>query len=91
MSNQEIQIKATDEDLKGRYANAMQVGHTKEEFVLDFINITFPTGTIQSRIITSPGHAKRIISALSENIRHYEEKFGKIEEAEAPRSIGFKV
>jgi len=32
----QIQIKAQDEELKGKYSNLMQITHTQEEFVLDF-------------------------------------------------------
>jgi hypothetical protein len=32
----QVQIKTSDEKLKGEYANVMQVLHAKEEFVLDF-------------------------------------------------------
>ena len=81
-----IQIKASDEDLKGRYANAMQVSHSSEEFTLDFFNLTPPAGQLVSRIITSPGHMKRILSALQENIAKYEAKFGPIREAKEPKS-----
>lgn len=87
---QQIQIKATDEKLKGDYANVMQVLHTKEEFVLDFLNIFPPTGTLNARIIVSPGHFKRMVAAMTENLKKYEEQFGKVEPSEAPKnSIGF--
>lgn len=91
-NNQQIQIKATDEDMKGRYANALQLSHNKEEFFLDFMLLTAPVGQLVSRLITSPGHMKRIYKAMDENIKRYEESFGKIEEAEAPpnSAIGFK-
>ena len=89
---QQVQIKAADEDLKGRYSNTMFVAHTKEEFILDFLLVSQPQGELASRIITSPGHMKRIQKALAENIKLYEGKFGKIEEAEGPEpEIGFKV
>ncbi len=42
----QIQIKATDEKLKGEYSNVMQIMHTKEEFVMDFLNHRF-SGTFQ--------------------------------------------
>ena len=32
---QQIQVKVTDEVLRGIYSNMMQVGHTSEEFVLE--------------------------------------------------------
>jgi hypothetical protein len=87
---QQIQIKAKDEDLKGNYSNIMQVTHTKEEFILDFFLTAPPQGILASRVIMSPGHLKRMIKALVENISKYEEKFGKIEEAEAPEAkLGF--
>jgi len=87
---QQIQIKAKDEDLKGSYSNIMQVTHTKEEFILDFFLTAPPQGILSSRVIMSPGHLKRMIKALVENISKYEEKFGKIKEAEAPEGkIGF--
>lgn len=88
----QIKIKAKDEELKGAYSNLMQVLHTKEEFVLDFFLISPPEGILASRVIMSPGHLKRMIKALEENLSKYEEKFGKIEIAEVPgASLGFKV
>jgi len=86
----QIQVKATDEALRGIYANAMQISHTREEFVLDFLNMFLPTATLNARVITSPGHLKRIVAALHDNLKKYEEKFGEIETAQAPQNeIGF--
>lgn len=87
-----IKIKIRDQDLKGSYSNLMQVLHTKEEFVLDFFFVSVPEGTLVSRVVMSPGHLKRMIGALNDNIKKYEEKFGKIEEASyIERSIGFEA
>jgi hypothetical protein len=92
MNQQQIQIKATDEKLKGEYSNAVQILHTKEEFVLDFLNIFPPTGTLNSRVILSPGHFKRMISAMNENMKKYEDQFGTITESEVPQqNIGFQA
>ena len=65
----------------GVSANFMSASHTREEFVLDFLNMWQPQGIIVSRIITSPGHLKRIVAALTENLKKYEEQFGEIKEA----------
>ena len=87
---QQIQIKIKDEDLKGNYSNLMQIMHTKEEFMLDFFMVTPPNGVLSSRVIMSPGHMKRMINALKDNLEKYEGKFGKIQEAEIPETkIGF--
>jgi len=87
----QLQIKATDEVLKGVYASAMQVLHTKQEFVLDFMNIFPPTGTLSARIIVSPAHLKQIIVVLEENLSKYEASFGKVEASEtSTNTIGFQ-
>jgi hypothetical protein len=86
----QIQIKAQDEELKGKYSNLMQITHTQDEFVLDFFLVVPPQGTLASRVILSPGHLKRLLRALEDNVGKYEAKFGKIQEAESPESpIGF--
>lgn len=87
---QQIQIKASDEKLKGEYSNVMQILHTKEEFVMDFMNVFPPTGTLNSRIIVSPGHFKRMAQAMEENLKKYESSYGEIEISESPQAIGFK-
>lgn len=88
---QQIQLKASDVDLKGHYSNLMQIAHTKEEFWFDFFNIMGQIGTLNARIIVSPGHAKRMIAALADNLRKYESQFGVIEAAKEPEKgpIGF--
>lgn len=84
MEKKEVKVKITDEVLKGAYANQMVVTHTKEEFVLDFINAFPPTPLVTARIVTSPGHLKRIIAALQENLGKYEATHGKVAAAPAP-------
>lgn len=87
----QVQVKATDEKLKGEYSNTMQVLHTKEEFVLDFLNIFPPTGTLNARVIVSPGHFKRMLAALQENLGKYEAQFGSVAPSEGPTNkIGFQ-
>ena len=89
-NQQQVQIK--DGFAGAEYANAMQVGHNKEEFMMTFLNIVGPTGRVVGKIITSPGHFKRIIRAMEENLKKYEGAFGKVEEAESPKDeIGFKA
>lgn len=77
-------MKITDEELKGRYSNLLRVTHTRDEFVLDFINLVPPQGIVSARIVTSPGHLKRIIRALSNNLAHYEQTHGVISETPEP-------
>jgi 3-deoxy-D-manno-octulosonic-acid transferase len=88
-SSKQVQIKATDDKLKGEYSNAMQVLHTKEEFVVDFLSVFPPSGMLNARIIVSPGHFKRMAKAIQDNLERYEEKFGKIEESDMPENKRF--
>ena len=82
---QELKIHFPPELQGGAYANNMFVTHTREEFIMDFILTTPQTGTVTSRVITSPGHMKRIIAALQENLQKYEQAFGELKPAEAPQ------
>lgn len=88
----QIQVKATDEVLKGIYANMMQVGHTSEEFVLDFMNIFSRSGILNARVIVSPSHFKRLIASMTDNLNRYEKEYGTISLAVVPdQKIGFRT
>jgi len=89
---QKREIKIADNIPGAEYANAMQVNHNKDEFQLMFLNIMGPNGRVSGKIITSPGHFKRITEAMKESLKKYEEKFGIIEVAESPNEeIGFRA
>jgi hypothetical protein len=89
---QQIQLKITDEDLKGRYANAVKIGFTPEEFILDFANIFPPIGIYTARLFISPAHLKRISNLIQEQLSKYEKVNGKLKPAEEPSAkIGFSV
>jgi len=81
---QGMTIKIADDELKGRYSNLLRITHTREEFILDFINLVPPQGVVCARIVTSPGHMKRIVRALAANLERYEESHGPIAEAQDP-------
>ena len=86
--NKSLNVKIGDEELKGRYSNLLRVTHTREEFILDFLNAVPPQPVAIARIITSPGHLKRIVRALTENLERYEKAYGEIVEAAAPERDG---
>jgi len=83
-----IDIKIGDEEMKGRYSNVVRVVHTREEFILDFLHVVPPQGIVTARVITSPGHLKRIVQALAANLARYEEAHGAIVLAEGPEIKG---
>ncbi|MDP3899469.1 MAG: DUF3467 domain-containing protein [bacterium] len=89
-NNPQPQIKIADNIAGAEYANAMQASHNKDEFHLIFMNILPPSGKVTGKIITSPGHFKRMVKAMQENVKKYEDQFGEIKEAESVgKEIGF--
>jgi len=89
-----IQVNIPESLRGGVYCNNLIITHTKEEFIMDFMMITPPIGSVVSRVIMSPGHMKRTLSALQNNLKKYEGKFGALAEAPEPaeqRHIGFKT
>ncbi len=90
VQDKKINVKFPESLLPGAYANMTAVAHTREEFILDFIMLAPPGGTVASRIICSPGHMKRIVAALQDNLAKYERQFGPVKAAEEPQGrIGF--
>jgi hypothetical protein len=89
----QIRIELDDAMGQGAYANLAFIRHTDTEFTMDFIYVQpqEPKAKVRARIISSPGHAKRFLLALEENIKNYEEKFGAIKVAGEPsKKIGFQ-
>lgn len=84
----QVQVMPTAKD--PIYSNGMQIRHTREEFIFDFMKLFPPTASLNARIITSPGHVKRMINALQDAVKKYENTFGTIQESESPvKEIGF--
>lgn len=80
-NRKEPMVKMSAEIAAGIYSNMAILGHSSSEFVLDFVSILpgVPTPEVKSRIILAPEHAKRLLDALQDNIRKYEEVFGPID------------
>jgi len=79
-----LSVKFPETLVGGVYSNSMSITHTKDEFILDFYMMAPPQGVVVARIITSPGHIKRVSNALNGNITKYESKYGPIQETEEP-------
>jgi len=91
VQNQPQEIKLADNIPGAEYANLAQINHNKEEFMLMFANVLGGSGKVVAKIISSPGHFKRLVKAMQDNLKKYEENFGAIKEApELDKEIGFK-
>ena len=67
-------------DLEAVYANVAFISHTPAEIVLDFAQVLprSPRGSVKSRVVMSPMHAKLLQAALTQNLANYERQFGQI-------------
>ncbi len=76
-----LQIQIDETVAQGLYANMALVNHTDAEFTLDFIYVQpqQPKAAVRARIITSPRHMKRLLTAMADNLQKYEARFGVIE------------
>ncbi len=91
-NEQKKEIKIADNIPGAEYSNAMQVNHNKDEFHLMYLNLLGASGRVAAKLITSPGHYKRMIAAMQDNLKKYEEQYGEIKESAVPdnKEIGFK-
>ena len=65
----------------GIYSNLAIISNSHSEFIIDFAAVLpgLPGPKVESRILMTPEHAKRLLNALAENIGKYENQYGKIE------------
>lgn len=84
----QLNIELNEEMAEGTYSNLAIITHSNAEFVVDFINVmpSAPKAKVKSRIILTPQHAKRLLKALADNVKKFEQVHGNIKDLE-PVSI----
>lgn len=77
---QQINIELGEKEAEGIYSNLAIITHSPAEFIIDFARVVpgVPKAKVQSRIITTPQHAKMLLKALEDNIEKFEAHFGEI-------------
>ena len=80
----QLNIELDQEVAEGTYSNLAIINHSMSEFIVDFFNIMpgIPKAKVKSRIILTPQHAKRLVKALSDNVRKFEQAHGEIKDYE---------
>ncbi|MBS1503392.1 MAG: DUF3467 domain-containing protein, partial [Bacteroidetes bacterium] len=73
------------------YSNLAIITHSNTEFVLDFIRVMpgVPKAKVKSRIVLTPEHAKRLLTAIQDNIEKFESVNGRIKSQ--PEQSGFPM
>ena len=86
-----LSIELSEEVAEGVYSNLVMIAHSPEEFILDFIRVMpdVPKARVKSRIVVTPGHAKRLLAALADNIQRYEAQYGEIGDVHPDPEIQF--
>jgi hypothetical protein len=75
-------ITMEDAGVLSQYANFFAVSAAPEEVVLDFGNTVRADPSrvrVQSRVVLSPANAKRMLMAIGQTVKAYEDRYGTIE------------
>jgi hypothetical protein len=85
----QLNIELSEEIAEGTYSNLAIITHSNQEFVLDFIRIMpgTPKAKVKARIIITPEHAKRLLTALEDNIEKFEAVNGRIKVQQEPSAF----
>ena len=77
----QINVELTEEIAEGIYSNLAIITHSNTEFIVDFIRVVpgVPKARVKSRIILTPEHDKRLVRAIEDNIRKFEDANGQIQ------------
>ena len=76
----QLQIQLRPEMAEGKYSNLAMIGHTPNDFLIDFIFAApgMPQAPVVSRVVMTPENAKQLLFALRDNVQKYEAQFGEI-------------
>ena len=93
MEENKMTIEIKPEIAKGSYSNLAVITHSHSEFIIDFATMLpgLPKAEVSNRVVMAPDHVKRLLNALADNIRKYEETFGSIDLGETQQKGTFNL
>jgi hypothetical protein len=82
----QLNIELPEEIAEGIYSNLAIISHSPQEFVVDFVRVMpgIPKAKVKARVVLTPEHAKRLMKALIDNVKKYEQQFGTINDKDQP-------
>lgn len=88
-----LKLNINPEVASGTYSNLVVVSHNPSEIVLDFAQMLpgIEGATVRQRIIMNPIHAKRLLAALNDNLKKFEQQFGPIVEPRADGTVPYDI
>jgi hypothetical protein len=89
VKKQQINIEIPEDVAEGIYSNLAIITHSNSEFVVDFIKVMpgVLNAKVKARILLTPQHAKRLLRALSDNLKKYEAQHGEIADTDGMTGI----
>ena len=75
-----INIEVGGTEAEGIYSNFVVISHSLSEFILDFARVLpgVPKSRVFARVVMTPPNVRALLHALEQNVKKYEEQFGKI-------------
>lgn len=94
MKQQQINVEIGEKEAEGIFSNFVLIAHSPSEFIIDFARLLpgLPKAKVFARILMTPQHAQLLHNALEDNIKKFEERFGKIKlftREETTKGFGF--
>ena len=77
---QTLNVELGEKESEGIYSNFVVISHSLSEFVLDFARVLpgSPKSKVFARVIMTPPNVRALLGALEQNVKKYEDQFGKI-------------
>lgn len=77
---QTLNVELGEKEAEGIYSNFVVISHSLSEFVLDFARVLpgSPKSKVFARVIMTPPNVRALLGALEQNVKKYEDQFGKI-------------
>ncbi|MBS4015698.1 MAG: DUF3467 domain-containing protein [Candidatus Latescibacteria bacterium] len=77
---QQINVEIGEKEAEGIFSNFVLIAHSPSEFIIDFARLLpgLPKAKVFARILMTPQHTMLLRNALEDNLKKFEERFGKI-------------
>ncbi len=75
-----VNVEIGEKEAEGIFSNFVLIAHSPSEFIIDFARLLpgLPKAKVFARILMTPQHALLLRNALEENIKKFEDRFGRI-------------
>lgn len=89
----DLKLDVSSDVANGTYSNLAIISHSPSEIILDFAQMLpgIDGAMVRERVIMNPIHAKRLLAALADNMKKYEQQFGTITEPTPDGTVPYDI